>query len=99
MCQKNNEMNLLDHPSGQCKLDTEVQYIMYMKNNWKEVQEFCAPFKVERSKIDLGKGRAVIDLPFENETFNYGMILVRLGNKRILVFTPNEFMELFSISK
>ncbi|MBO1139878.1 hypothetical protein FQS87_08210 [Enterococcus avium] len=94
-----NDSKLLAHPSGQCKLNTEAQYILYMKDNWEEVQAFCEPFKIERSKLNLGKGRAVIDLPSGNETFDYGMVLVRLGNKRILIFSSNEFVELFSVSE
>ncbi|MBU5362842.1 hypothetical protein KQI58_17455 [Enterococcus raffinosus] len=45
----------------------------------------------------MEKGRAVIDLPTGNETFEYGMILIRLGEKRILIFTLSEFFDLFSV--
>lgn len=93
------ERNLLSHPSGSCRLNVDVDYILYVRDNWEEVQKFCLPFSIEKSKINTESGRAVIDLPSGNETFEYGMILVRLGTKRILLFTPSEFMEIFSFLK
>ena len=91
------EAKLLANPIGSCILKEDVAYIMYRKNNWEDVKEFCSPFSIEISKINSEEGRAVIDLPTGNESFEYGMILVRLGNKRVLVFTPSEFSDLFSI--
>ncbi|MGM0110142.1 hypothetical protein [Enterococcus sp. DIV0187] len=91
------EEPLLPEFSGTCTLTTDVRYILYTENNWEAVQVFCRPFTIEHSKIKAAEGRAVIDLPTGNETVEYGMVLIRLGNKRILVFTPREFMDLFSI--
>ncbi|MBO0453747.1 MULTISPECIES: hypothetical protein [Enterococcus] len=92
----NGEAGLLANPRGTCKLNDELDYIFYMKTNWEAVKEFCAPFSIEKSKMGIRKGRAVIDLPSGNEAFNYGTVLVRLGNKRILLFSSSEFLELFS---
>lgn len=92
------EAMLIPRSSGSCKLNTDVRYIMYRKDNWEEVKRFCNPFSIEISKINSEEGRAVIDLPTGNESFEYGMILVRLGNKRVIVFTPGEFIDLFSIN-
>jgi hypothetical protein len=91
------ESKLLSDPSGSCRLNLDVHYIMYMKDNWEDVKEFCEPFSVEKSRKNTDEGRAVIGLPAGNETFEYGMILVRLSDKRILIFTPNEFINLFSL--
>lgn len=90
------EVKILSHSSGSCQLNEDANYILYMKDNWEEVKEFCDPFSIERSRVNPDEGRAVIDLPTGNETFEYGMILVRLGNKRIMIFSANEFIELFS---
>ena len=89
------ETQLLFKPSGYCKLNKTPQYLLYSKKNWKEVKEFCKPFSIERTKKGTTKGRAVIDLPTGNTAFEYGMILVRLGNTRILICSKNEFEELF----
>ncbi|MGG5371618.1 hypothetical protein [Enterococcus sp. AZ196] len=89
------ESKWLSQTSGTCRLNIEVPYIVYKDDNWEAVQEFCKPFMIERSKINTDEGRAVIDLPSGNETFEYGMVLIRLGNKRVMVFTPSEFLNLF----
>lgn len=89
------EAKLLANPSGSCMLKEDAAYIMYRKNNWEDVKEFCSPFSIEKSKINTDEGRAVIDLPTGNETFEYGMLLVRLGGKRVFVFTPGDFIDIF----
>lgn len=91
------ESKILAEPSGTCKLNIDVHYILYKQDNWEDVKEFCEPFSIEKSKVNSEEGRAVIDLPTGNESFEYGMILVRFGNKRILIFTPGEFIDLFSL--
>ena len=91
------ESVLLSKPSGSCRLNIDVRYIMYMKDNWADVKEFCRPFSIEKSKKNVTEGRALIDLPTGNETFEYGSILVRLSDKRVVIFTPSEFINLFSL--
>lgn len=91
------ESKLLADPSGSCRLNIDVHYILYKEDNWEDVKEFCRPFSIEKSKKNAAEGRAVIDLPTGNETFEYGMVLIRLGEKRILIFTPSEFFDLFSV--
>ncbi|MBO0455068.1 hypothetical protein [Candidatus Enterococcus murrayae] len=95
---KNEEAKLLRNPQGICKLNDTLEYIVYTKDNWEKVSEFCEPFSIEKSKIGSIEGRAVIDLPSGNETFNYGGVLVRIGNKRIVIFSLGEFVELFSFA-
>lgn len=89
------EAKLMAQPSGKCQLNGDVHYIMYMKNNWDQVQEFCQPLLIEKSQVKSDEGRAVIDLPTGNEIVEYGMLLVRLGGKRIFVFTPGDFIDTF----
>lgn len=91
------ESKLLVNPSGSCRLNIDVHYILYKEDNWEDVKEFCRPFSIEKSRKNVAEGRAVIDLPTGNETFEYGMVLIRLGEKRILIFTPSEFFDLFSV--
>lgn len=91
------ETRLIFKPSGYCKPNETPQYLLYSKQNWKEVKVFCKPFTIERTKKGTTKGRAVIDLPTGNTAFEYGMILVRLGKTRIIICTQNEFEDLFYI--
>lgn len=91
------ETRLVFQPKGFCKSNQTPRYLLYSKENWKEVKAFCKPFSIERTKKGTTKGRAVIDLPTGNTAFEYGMILVRLGATRILVCTIKEFDELFYI--
>lgn len=91
------ESKLLTNPSGSCRLNIDVHYILYKEDNWEDVKEFCKPFSIEKSKKNVTEGRAVIDLPTGNETFEYGMVVIRLGEKRILIFSPSEFFDLFSV--
>lgn len=57
------ESERLSESSGTCRLNIEVSYIVYKDDSWKDVQEFCKTFTIERSKINAGEGRVVIDLP------------------------------------
>ncbi|WP_137665421.1 hypothetical protein [Enterococcus hulanensis] len=78
-------------------MNIDLHYILYKKDNWEDVKEFCEPFSIEKSRKNVNEGRAVIDLPTGNETFEYGIVLIRLGDKRILIVTPSEFTNLFSL--
>ena len=91
------EIRLVFQSKGFCKPNQTPRYLLYSKENWKEVKMFCKPFSIERTKKGTTNGRAVIDLPTGNTAFEYGMILVRLGATRILVCTAKEFDELFYI--
>lgn len=91
------EKDYLEQSEGICKLNIDPKYILYTKDNWEEVKAFCEPLSIEKSKMNTRNGRAVIDLPTGNETFTYGMILVRLGIKKVLILSPKEFRELFTV--
>ena len=91
------ETQLLFKPAGTCRLNASIHYISYNKKNWKDVKAFCKPFSLERTQKGQSKGRAVIDLPTGNESFEYGSILVKLGNKRILILNKTDFEDLFYI--
>ena len=90
------ELNL--HPKGVCHYKSDIPYLLYTKDNWHEIKEFCAPFPVEKTERGATDGRAIIDLPSGNESFEFGMILIKLGPKRILLFNQTDFDELFELS-
>lgn len=91
------ETQLLFKPAGTCRLNSSIHYISYNQNNWKEVKEFLKPFLIQRTQKGKIKGRAVIDLPTGNDVFEYGSILVKLGEKRVLIFNQTDFDQLFHI--
>lgn len=93
----NSEKELKLHPKGVCHYKSDIPYLLYTRDNWDEIKEFCAPFAVEKTKKGSVEGRAIIDLPSGNESFEYGMILIKLGSKRILIFQQSDFDELFKI--
>lgn len=63
------------------------------------MKEFCAPFTGSKTKKFGKNGRAMIDLPSGKEAFEYGMVLVRLGIKRILIMSVEEFHTIFAFVK
>ena len=92
------EKELALHPKGVCHYKSDIPYLLYTKDNWREIKAFCAPFQVEKTERGTVDGRAIIDLPSGNESFEFGMILVKLGSKRILLFNQTDFDELFELS-
>lgn len=90
---------LLFQPKGLCKLNTTPEYIQYTETNWEQVTKFCLPYSVEKTKRGQKNGRTVIDLPSGNTSFEYGMILVKLGKNRLIICTEKEFKELFYIPR
>ncbi|MGM0111216.1 hypothetical protein [Enterococcus sp. DIV0187] len=93
----NLEEELVLHPKGTCYYKSGIPYLLYTKDNWADIKKFCAPFAVEKTEKGASDGRALVDLPTGNESFTYGIILVKLGTKRILFFHQSEFGELFKI--
>ncbi|MGM0169775.1 hypothetical protein IGI39_004787 [Enterococcus sp. AZ135] len=91
------DIQLLFQSKGFCHFKDSVPFIAYNKHNWSEIAAFCAPFTIQRTKKGKDHGRAIVDLPTGNESFEYGMILVRLGKRRILLMQPTEFEEIFTL--
>ncbi|MGK0607357.1 hypothetical protein [Enterococcus gilvus] len=91
------EMELGYRRKGHCHPNERLTYLLYAQDNWSEVNSFCEPFPVERTKKGKTEVRAVIELPTGNEAFEYGMILVRLGATRIFICTKKEFEALFFV--
>lgn len=85
--------------TGTCRFKESASYILYTKQNWEKIVAFCAPFPVQQTKRGKSVGRAVIDLPTGNEAFEYGMFLVRLSEKRMLLLKEEEFNKLFAINR
>jgi hypothetical protein len=52
------ESKLLANPSGSCRLNIDVHYILYKKDNWEDVKKFCRPFSIEKSKKNVDEGRS-----------------------------------------
>lgn len=93
------DIQLLVQMKGTCHFKNSIPFIVYNKDNWSEIAEFCSPFTIQRTKKGKEHGRAVIDLATENEVFEYGMIIVRLSKRRILLLQPAEFEEIFTLDK
>lgn len=93
------DIQLLFQMKGTCHFKNSIPFIVYKKENWSEIAEFCSPYTIQRTKKGKGHGRAVIDLPTGNEAFEYGMIIARLSDRRILLLQPAEFKEIFTIDQ
>lgn len=80
---------------GKSRPKQPIHYCHYSQSKLKELEEFCAPYEVKRTKKFAKNGRVSLETAHGNLGFENNDVLLKLTSDKFVVITYNEFWDIF----
>lgn len=76
-----------------------IHYCHYSKRKLKEIEDFCVPYKVKKTKKFTKNGRVSLETSNGNLALEDNDVLLKLTGDNFIAITYDEFWEIFQVKK